>query len=207
MIYKNEKEGFNNTADDNFKNNILLGDSIFKNNLYVSQGNAVEDILKNKNAGNIYCYAENNSKIYNVYNQLNNIPLELNNPNSTIFLSIGGNDILDRYVERSNPDLNDTDYLNTIFGAYKKLVKSIKIKMEQCNLVLSDVYYPSSSKYLPYREIITMWNNKVNNYAKEHNIMVLKISSVLTQPDDFALEIEPSEKGGNKLADFIHKFN
>ena len=43
---------------------VLLGDSILKNNSYVSNGKGVDNILEERNA-NVVSLAENNSKIIN----------------------------------------------------------------------------------------------------------------------------------------------
>jgi hypothetical protein len=201
---KSKKEAFHSISPN--YNIILLGDSIFKNNLYVSSEKAIENILTKKTEGNCYCYAENNSKTYDIYSQINNIPLELDNKNTTIFLSVGGNDILDKYVERNNANINDISYLNPIFGAYKNLVKTIKTKMDKAKLVLLDLYCPPSTKYLPYKNIISEWNNKIYNYAKNNNMEVLRVSTLLTKDNDFTLEIEPSETGGEKLANAIYNY-
>lgn len=202
--YKSQKEGFD--SKDNINVIVLLGDSIFKNNSYVPQDKSIEYILNKKTGDNCYCYATNNSKTYEILSQINKIPLELNNEHTTIFLSAGGNDILDKYVEGSNANLNELDYLNTIFGSYKNLVKAIKTRMNKAKLVILDVYYPTSTKYLPYKNIISEWNNKIYDYAKQNHIELLKVSTILTKNSDFTLEIEPSESGGEKLAEAICAF-
>ena len=49
-------------------------------------------------------------------------------------------------------------------------------------------------------------NNKIDDYAKEpkNNITsVLKVSNVLTKPEDFSFGIEPSSNGSNKLVEII----
>ena len=86
------KEGFNNN-----KSIVLLGDSILKNNTYTSNGKGVDDLLIERNNGGVYCYAEDYSKITDVYSQIDNIPPQLNSQNTTIFLSSGGNDLLTHY--------------------------------------------------------------------------------------------------------------
>lgn len=197
-------EGFQSDIESKI---VLLGDSIFKNNSYVPHEKAIENILYFKTQGNCYCYAVNSSKIYDIYDQLNSIPSDLNNKNTTIYLSAGGNDILDKYVERVNPDLNNMEYLKIIFSAYKKLVKTIKIKMDHCNLVLLDIYYPSSAKYKPYKDLLQKWNTDLYKYAQENGIGILRISNILTHQNDFTLEIEPSEIGGEKIARNIYEYN
>ena len=82
------------------KNYVLLGDSIFKNDAYVSNGKSVEHLMTERNK-NITCLAQDFSRIVDIYIQIDKIPIELNATNTFIFLSAGGNDILSHYVEYS----------------------------------------------------------------------------------------------------------
>ena len=194
---------------ESFTNNdtiVLLGDSIFKNDSYVSDGKSVEFLLKEKTNKKIYMYAENDALINDVYLQLNKLSIDLNSPSTTIFLSVGGNDILEKYVESSNENVPD-DYIYTIFKSYKTLVKSIQTKMNKCNIVLVDIYYPNNKTYSHFKPLLEKWNNLLDSYAsdKKNNIdKVIKISEVLTKPEDFTRDIEPSEIGGEKIAGIIH---
>jgi hypothetical protein len=195
------KEGFAQNNKD--KTIILLGDSIIKNNSYVKNGKSVDEILNNKTNGNSYCYAENNSTIVDVYSQISSIPLEFNKSSTVVFLSSGGNDILQIYIEREI-SVENTDILNTIFIGYKKLVKSIQEKMYKSKLVLIDIYYPTNIKYEQYKPILQEWNKLLNDFVNDsENLSILKISNVLTDPTDFTLNIEPSDTGGEKIAEQI----
>jgi hypothetical protein len=180
------KESFSQNTH-NTRTIILLGDSIIKNNSYVKNGKAVDEILKEKTNGNSYCYAEDNSTIVDVYSQVSSIPIELNKESTTIFLSSGGNDIL-----------------NVIFIAYKKLIKSIQTKMNKSKLVLIDIYYPVNIKYEQYKPILVEWNKLLTDFVSESdNLSIIKLSNELTDSTDFTLNIEPSDTGGEKIADQI----
>ena len=190
---------------------VLLGDSILKNNSYVSNGKAVDNILQERSLKNdknieLYSLAENNSKIVDVYSQINKIPIELNNKTTTIFLSSGGNDILSFYVDQHG-DTNDTGFLNTMLAAYKKLVKAIQTRVDLCQIVLLDVYYPTSNQFAQYKPILEEWNGLIADYARENSFGLLQISQIVTSNDDFTLGIEPSEKGGEKIAQSILDYN
>ena len=187
---------------------VLLGDSILKNNSYVPDGKAVDNIIEERNNKNIelYSLAENNSKIVDVYSQINKIPLDINNKSTTIFLSSGGNDILSFYVDQHG-DITDTGFLNTMLAAYKKLVKSIQTRMDLCQIVLLDVYYPTSNQFAQYKPILEEWNSLIATYARENSLGLLQISQIVTSNDDFTLGIEPSEKGGEKIAQSILDYN
>jgi hypothetical protein len=190
---------------------VLLGDSILKNNSYVPNGKAVDNILEERSLKNntnieLYSLAENNSKIVDVYSQINKIPLSVNNKSTNIFLSSGGNDILSFYVDQQG-DTTDTEFLNTMLADYKKLVKSIQTRMDLCQIVLLDVYYPTSNQFVQYKPILEQWNSLIATYARENSLGLLQISQIVTSNDDFTLGIEPSEKGGEKIAQSILDYN
>ena len=190
---------------------VLLGDSILKNNSYVPDGKAVDNILEERSLKNdknieLYSLAENNSKIVDVYSQINKIPLDINNKSTTIFLSSGGNDILSFYVDQQG-DTSDTGFLNTMLADYKKLMKSIQTRMDLCQIVLLDIYYPTSNQFTQYKPILEQWNSLIADYARENSFGLLQISHVVTSDDDFTLGIEPSEKGGEKIAQLILDYN
>ena len=190
------------------KSIVLLGDSILKNNSYVPDGKGVDNIIEERSDKNIelYSLAENNSKIVDVYSQINKIPLSINNKSTTIFLSSGGNDILSFYVDQHG-DINDTGFLNTMLAAYKKMVKAIQTRMDLCQIVLLDVYYPTSNQFTQYKPILEKWNGLISTYARENSLGLLQISYVVTDNGDFTLGIEPSEKGGEKIAQSIIDYN
>lgn len=189
-----------------FSNNdkvyVLLGDSIIKNNAYVKNGKAVDDILKETTNGNTYCYAKDESNIVDIYSQLDYIPSDLNKSSTAIFLSVGGNDILNNYADK-DVSVKDTTILKPMFNAYKKLIKSIQTKMNDSKLVLLDIYYPANIKLSQYKPIIEEWNKLIADFASTNNLQVINISDILTESTDFTLNIEPSETGGEKIANNI----
>jgi len=185
---------------------ILLGDSILQNNNYVKEGQTVEDKLKRKTDLNVYNYAKDNSTIVDVYDQINKIPTELNKESTIIFLSAGGNDILMNY-EYDNGDTIKTRDLEVMLNAYKKLVESIQTRLNQSKIVLLDIYYPTNIKYKQYKPVLEKWNKMLESYANKNGNKVLKVSELLVQPEDFTLSIEPSDLGGEKIAnEIVSKF-
>jgi lysophospholipase L1-like esterase len=195
----------NNTYVEPFNSNkqtfVLLGDSILKNDAYVGDGKSIDSLLIERTNGKTVSLAIDHSKIVDVFSQINNIPNDANNNLTTIFLSAGGNDILSYYVDNKG-DSNDETPLTPMFAAYKKLIKAIKTKVPQANIVLLDIYYPENMTYKQYHNIIEKWNNMIYNYSKNKDAEiydVLKISTILTKQEDFTLGIEPSAQGGAKL--------
>ena len=202
MSYYNTYEGFTNTQSE--KTYILLGDSILKNDAYVSNGKSVENLIAERNK-NIHCFAEDHSKIVDIYSQIDKIPLEFNSPNTLIFLSAGGNDILTHYVDQ-NQDITNTSVLKPMFSSYKHIIKTIQTKLPNAKIFLLDIYYPDNLQYKQFHSIIKEWNNMIYDFAentKNKIYGVIRISSHLTQNKDFSFGIEPSSSGGNKIADLI----
>jgi hypothetical protein len=194
------REKFGNNKVD--KTYILLGDSIIKNNSYVKNGKGIDDILSEKTDGNTHCYAKDDSTIVDIYSQLDLIPSELNKKTTTIFLSVGGNDILNNYGDKE-VSIKDIKVLDPIFNAYKNLFKSIQTKMNESKIILIDIYYPTNIKLAQYKPILEEWNKLIADFASTNNLQVINISNILTDSTDFTLNIEPSETGGEKIVDNI----
>ena len=198
--YNSFKESFNPNSD----MFILLGDSILQNGIWISEGKSIDYILNERTKGKTLSLAVDGSKIVDVYSQINEIPSNINKI-TRIFLSVGGNDILYHYVENNN-DPTNTDVLIPMFSAYKKVVQAIQSKLPNANIVLLDIYYLDNLKYSKFHNVIGKWNDLIYKYAedKKNNIeAVLKISEILTKPEDFTFDIEPSSIGGVKLVNEI----
>jgi hypothetical protein len=204
--YKDYKvrEFFDNNKIDNNKIYILLGDSILQNNAYVQDGNSIKNLMIER-TDNVYCYAEDNSKISDILYQINKISTDLNNSKTYIFLSAGGNNILSYYVDQTQ-DITDTSILQIIFKEYENLVKSIQNRLPKANIILLDIYYPDNLQYKKFHSIIKEWNNMIYDFVKNpknHIYGIIKISSHLTQKDDFSFGLEPSSTGGKKIVNLI----
>lgn len=193
-----QKEGMTNNSTI-----LLLGDSILNNEAYVKNGKSIVNLLKEKSDQEVDSYAVNNASIIDIYQQLNNVPLDLNDENTSLFLSVGGNDILTTFEDEIQNE-NDGDRLKPIFNAYKKLVTSIQTKMNKVGkITLLNLYYPTNMKYQQYKPILEEWNRLLDQYTREKNLNILRLNYLLTQSTDFSLSIEPSESGGMKIADNI----
>ena len=175
------------------KNIVLLGDSILYNNSFVKKGNSVQDFLeKNKNKNiTIYNYAENEETINGIYQQLSKINSDLNSENTTLFLSVGGNDILQMY--------NTNATIKTLFESYKTLIKAIKTKLPLVNLILLNIYQPIKAP--EYSGKIQEWNTLLT--TEYGYFSILDLTQILYKPIDFTHDIEPSHTGGEKISNKI----
>ena len=244
----NDKTNNDKTNNDNKNIIILLGDSILKNNSYVKPGFSLEDLLiktleKTKDYNyELLNYAEEDGTVSDVYRQLEYIPSKYhdlgNKYNIKLFLSIGGNNILNLIKEEQilvindsiwNSNVQDQKLLN-IFDKYEHLINAIKAKFPFSNseLFLLNIYYPygeyvnnasakndktkdisaniNNNKIKELYNYIKIWNNLLQDYVeknKNNNTKLVNIIDAMKNKDDFTFVIEPSEKGGQKIANII----
>jgi len=195
---RNFVEGFNK----NSQTFVLVGDSILQNEAY---GKSVESFLSEKQK-NVLCYAQDNATIGEIDSQVSKLPAkQLNNSDTLVFLSAGGNNLLSHYVYQ-NQDINNKTMLNNMFQNYTKLVQNIQNKLPNAKLVLLDIYYPLNRHFKKFHSVIKEWNQMIYSFANNPNnniYDVLKISENVNEQEDFSLGIEPSSQGGEKIASLI----
>ena len=181
------------------KNNIILmGDSIFKNDPYVEKGESVGDLLQDKQ-GNSIVVAEDGAVIDDLDYQFSKIPNNLDNKNTKIIVSVGGNDILERYALS---DISKTDYVDRIFSKYKGKIDELRDSCH-CEFILCNIYYPKSKEYKRYYNLIEKWNDKLERYAKKNKLKVLNIDDTVNKKNHFTNDIEPSAKGSKIITNNI----
>ena len=187
------------------KNIVLLGDSILNNSMYVKKDKSIQQLLINKADKNkIYYMAKDGAIISDIYDQFSTIPLEIDNAQTSFFISVGGNDILNKIKKDSN-ESNMTNNLNIIFASYTKLIKALQTRFIKSKIVLFDIYLPPVLTALQ-KDYITHWNTLLSDYSlnTDNNIKsLINISLKLTKDEDFVNGYEPSIKGGKKIVDQI----
>jgi lysophospholipase L1-like esterase len=176
-----------------------MGDSVLNNSNYVSFGKSVVDILKTKTS-NILNVSKDGGTINDLYSQLDKIPIDLNSEETYIFISVGGNDILNK---RSN--LTSAE-VTTLFNTYMEFLKAFRTKLGSTKLNIMNLYLPANPRYQSYKQIIDFWNNLINKYSNGVGEMynVIDLNSVLKSPNDFVYDIEPSELASEKIANLIY---
>ena len=198
IIFTNLKDIKEGLSSINKKNIILLGDSILNNSNYVNPGESVSDLIKSKGGINIMNVAIDKSKIKDINKQLIRIPSNYNNSNTYIFISIGGNDILNLLSQ------ND-EQINELFKEYLKNIKAIKNKFPKSKIVALNIYHPPSSYYKMYYNSIGLWNELLDQNTFE-KYKVLNIDNIIKTKNDLVHHIEPSKQGSIKIANAIVKF-
>jgi len=178
-----------------------MGDSVLNNAKYVEKQDTVYSKLKQK-MDNVYLFAEDGATLMDAYQQLDKIPVSLNNQNSFLFISVGGNNIL-------NPLFQNTDKtVDELFEKYMTFLSSLKIKMDNINnIILLNIYYPTNNQFNKYHPYIYKWNQLLNENQGKYGYQILGIDKVMTNKYDFIYNIEPSVIGGSKIADAIVQYN
>lgn len=191
--FKSFKEGLtnNNTV-------ILMGDSVLNNANYVSAGNSVYDYLKKK-LNKVINLAKDGATISDLYTQLDKIPVDLNNTNTYIFISAGGNDILNKRTELT------TNEIRRLFDTYMDFLKALREKLGSTRINIINLYLPTNPRFQSYKTSIDQWNQLINQYSDKIGEMynVVDLHSLLKTPEDFVYDIEPSESASNKIANLI----
>jgi len=115
----------------------------------------------------------------------------LNSENTTLFISVGGNDIL----QMSNTKAS----IKTLFESYKTLIKAIKTKLPLVNLIFLNIYQPIKAS--EYSGKIQEWNTLLT--TEYGYFSILDLTQILYKPNDFTHDIEPSFIGGEKISNKI----
>jgi len=193
-FFKSLKEGLTN--NDNI---VLIGDSVLNNSNYVPDGKSVVDILKTKTP-NIFNYAKDGATINDCYSQLDKIPAELNKTGTYIFISAGGNDILNKHEQL------DSQIISQQFNKYMEFIKSVRSKFGGAKINVMNLYLPTNPRFQSYKQSVKQWNQLINEYSSKVGEMynVINLDTLLTTPSDFIYDIEPSETASQKIANVIY---
>jgi len=192
-------EAFNNKNNKN-NNIILIGDSILNNSVYVFENESVPDLIKNKMQPEqlFYNFAKDGATIQDCITHLENIPedkmsaINALKTDTSIFVSAGGNDILN--------SRNSESTINALFEKYIKLITAIKKTFPLKNIVVLNLYYPLKPSFKMFYPFIKQWNELLEANQEKNSYQVLKIDSIIVDSDDIIYDVEPSFKGGKKIA-------
>ena len=193
--FKSIKEGLtnNNTI-------ILMGDSILNNANYVPEGTSVYAFLKQK-VSNVINVAKDGATINDLYAQLDKIPIELNNSQTYIFISAGGNNILSNSTTKLNKD-----QIIQLFNTYIDFIKALRAKLSNVKINILNLYLPTNPRYQSYKSSVDQWNQLLKEYSNKigETYNILDLHTLLTSPEDFIYDIEPSKTASDKIAYLIY---
>jgi hypothetical protein len=199
---------------------VLFGDSIFDNKAYVGKNG--KDVITHlrehlPNDWQATLKAVDGSLIENVTGQLLDIPF-----NATHFvISAGGNnailntDILQMKTDNSATVLREiAERRETFERHYEEMLRNVLSK--NLPTAVCTIYYPNFPEAIFQRLAVTalsVFNDVIIRQAIINNLPIIDLRLICNEADDYANEIEPSDKGGKKIAVKIlelinnHKFS
>ena len=141
--------------------------------------------------------SEDGATINDLYLQLDKIPIELNSSETFIFISAGGNNILNGRSNLSN------EMVESFFQQYSTLLNSLKTNFQNSQIYLLNLYYPLDSRFTNLYPFIDQWNSLLSEFADNNDLKIIQTNKMIVSNADLTNAIEPSEIGGNKIANAI----
>ena len=185
---------------------VLLGDSIFDNGAYTG---AEPDVITHLRAilpagwAATLC-AVDGSTTRDLAVQLPQVPPEA----SHLVVSIGGNDallnvdMLDAEVQSTGEALELFDErIQEFETSYRRAIAAV-LQIGRPALICS-IYngnLPEPGQAQAARVALMMFNDVIFRVAAEHRLPTIDLRLVCTEPEDYANPIEPSGRGGAKIA-------
>ena len=190
---------------------VLLGDSIFDNAAYVEGGPDVRSQLESllPNDWKVTLLAVDGSTIQDIHAQLKYVP----NDASHLIISTGGNDALGYAGFLYESASSVADVLNRL----SQLGKDFEIKYNRMlkgvtshgiPTAVCTIYYPNFPDAVLQRlavTALTVFNDCIIREVFAAGIPLIDLRLVCYEDADYANPIEPSVKGGEKIAKAIAK--
>ncbi len=186
---------------------VLLGDSIFDNKVYVGKNGKdvithLRELLPNEWQATLK--AVDGSLIENVSEQLLVIPSDTTH----FVVSVGGNnaimnsDILQMKAGNSAEVLSEiADRRETFERHYVRMLQNLLSK--NLPTAVCTIYFPNFPEAIFQRLAVTalsIFNDVIIRQAIINNLPIVDLRLICNEADDYANEIEPSDKGGKKIA-------
>jgi GDSL-like Lipase/Acylhydrolase family len=191
------------------KHIVLLGDSIFDNKAYVGNEPDVISQLQNKIPADWQATlnAIDGSVIENIGHQLLDVPQDTTH----LFISVGGNDAIlnaDVLQLKINSSAEVFDILANRVSTFEYHYKEMLKKVLSLNLptTLCTIYFPNSPDDFIQKiscAALASFNDVIVRQAFLNGLPLIDLRLVCNEKDDYANEIEPSSKGGNKISEKI----
>ena len=191
------------------KNVVLLGDSIFDNKSYVGSGPDVVDQLKGDlpSGWTATLAARDGSTTADIKSQLKTMPQDATH----LVVSVGGNNALEekKLIEESASSVAEVlDKLAKIKQAFAKDYRAMldgvlaqKLPAAVCTIYEARYQDPTTRKVAGAG--LTVFNDVIMREAFARGVPVIDLRLVFDEDSDYANDIEPSVKGGAKIAKVI----
>src|SRR5215210_2878558 len=193
-------------------NVVLLGDSIFDNAAYVAGApDVVRQVCQRLPQGSKATLAAvDGSKIGDVRRQLRRVPADATH----LVLSVGGNDALGSSDFLTAPAHSTAEALSGLADIGERfergyLVMLAGVLARGLPTAICTIYYPRFPEAALQKVAVaalTVFNDCVVRAAFAHGLPLLDLRLICTEEADYANPIEPSARGGEKIARAIVEF-
>jgi lysophospholipase L1-like esterase len=186
---------------------VLLGDSIFDNAAYVTAGapDVVRQVRQRLPHGSKATLAAlDGSKMEDVPEQLRYLPADVTH----LVVSAGGNDALDSSDFLTAPARSTAEALlglADIADEFERgyLAMLAELLARGLPTAICTVYYPRFPEAALQKMAVaalTVFNDCIIRAAFAHGLPLLDLRLICTEEGDYANPIEPSARGGEKIA-------
>ncbi|MBA4185026.1 MAG: SGNH/GDSL hydrolase family protein [Acidobacteria bacterium] len=186
---------------------VLFGDSIFDNKVYVGENG--KDVITHLRENlpddwQATLKAVDGSIIENVSEQLLKIPSDTTH----FVISVGGNnvimnsDILQMKADNSAEVLSEiADRRETFERHYERMLQNLLSK--NLPTAVCTIYFPNFPEAIFQRLAVialSVFNDVIIRQAVINDLPIIDLRLICNEAGDYANEIEPSDKGGKKIA-------
>jgi len=186
---------------------VLLGDSIFDNAAYLAAGTL--DVVRQVRQQFPYeskatLAAIDGSKMRDVRKQLRSLPTDATH----LVLSVGGNDALGSSDFLTAPSRSTAETLLGLADIGDEFERTYfamltEVLAQGLPTAVCSVYYPRFPEATLQRMAVTaltVFNDCIIRAAFAHSLPLLDLRLICTEEGDYANSIEPSARGGEKIA-------
>lgn len=187
---------------------VLLGDSIFDNAAYVRGGPDVVRQLRERipSGTRATLLAVDGAVIDDVIQQIPRLPADATH----LVLSVGGNDALGHADLLTRRARSSAEVLEWLVDAIEPFERSYAMLLDALltrgrPVVACTIYNGNldRSQQRAARAALAVFNDAIQCEARRRDVPVIELRHVCTEPGDYANPIEPSVRGGGKIADAI----
>jgi hypothetical protein len=189
---------------------VLLGDSIFDNGAYVQRGEP--DVIRQVRAklpegSRATLCAVDGAVTTGVLSQLSRVPSDA----SHLVVSVGGNDALRHSGILREGARSVAEVIGRFAAVQDEFARNYRAMLDRilerrlptsvCTIY--DARFPDPQEQRLVVTALSIFNDAITREAFSRRLPLIDLRLICNEPDDYANPIEPSAKGGDKIAGVI----
>jgi hypothetical protein len=189
---------------------VLLGDSIFDNGVYVRRGEP--DVVKQvqvrlPQGWKATLCAVDGAVTTGVERQMERVPPDA----SHLVVSVGGNDALRNSGILREQARSVAEVIGRFAGVQDEFARSYRAMLDKvldrrlptALCTIYDARFPDPQEQRLVVTALSIFNDVITREAFTRRLPLIDLRLICNDPDDYANPIEPSAKGGDKIAGVI----